>query len=435
MATSVAFILGRSVWMRESSGWRPEPFEFGTGSNIGATKRFREFAATHSPCRMVLIFEPFEMVHECIETPKVDRAVFATLARIKRDHPVVAATNLGWGIEWPEPASGGTYSTLIHSEMAPSLVNLKEAFANAKCRLTSAWSGYTAVEALMKSRLTTPGARYGVVLTCNFVAIATCDIETRSFRSWAGPMAERDWRSLFLLLSKSDEKTTISNAKTESRLGGIVVIAEQEPSSICPFWNDNQFSSRVEAVVGLDSLAEAASKIPTRHPANLLEAFPRPFNLDRYLIAAAITGIAASITFAGIASNDTHLIEATEAATKQRITDISDHLGHLRGNQREMHLLRAQVPDSSDYSSIRIHSSLLELAEAIPDELTLTSLSIDRTGRFEIEALVVGESLNSDLFRDALLRNGFTPDKPDGWKYNVARGALEVRGKYHAVHQ
>jgi multisubunit Na+/H+ antiporter MnhC subunit len=248
-------------------------------------------------------------------------------------------------------------------------------------------------------------------------------------------MAERDWKAVSLLLGDSEGKPSNSGGKMETRKNGIIVITNQEPARVCPFWNDLQISGRVEAVVGFDSLAETVVNIPVSHPANLLGAFPRPRNLNRYLVTIAIMGLSVSLVFAAIASNEARRVQAPEAAIQQHVAELSARLRVLRNNEREMLLLRAQVPAGPNYDSIEMHNVLSEAANAIPDALTLTSLVIDRVGHFEIEALVVGKGFNPERTRDALSRNGFVPDLVNGWIFDNAGGKLQVRGKFHELRQ
>ena len=54
----------------------------------------------------MVVFEPEGLAHQAVDCPRVGHSVFATLARVRGEHPVVASESLGWGIERPEPARG-----------------------------------------------------------------------------------------------------------------------------------------------------------------------------------------------------------------------------------------------------------------------------------------------------------------------------------------
>lgn len=120
-----ALILGRTLWKRAPSGMFIEQNDAGAASSTELLARMGDAIATGPSMRTVVVFEPEGISHELVEMPKVNRAVFASLERVKNEHPVVASKNLGWGIEIPEPIAGGAYSTLIHSEMVSGLAYLK----------------------------------------------------------------------------------------------------------------------------------------------------------------------------------------------------------------------------------------------------------------------------------------------------------------------
>ena len=431
MATHVVMILGSNVWTRDSRGWQLEPFELSAEANTGVSRRLGEIVAESPLLRTVLVFEPREMAHECVETPKVGRAVFASLARIRSDHPVVASMNLGWGIEWPEPMAGGTYSTLIHSELSPGLVYLRDACLQTKCRLVAVWTPYTAIEALLKARSSQYKVRHGIILAPSFVAIATYGLGRRSFRAWAGPLSDRDWKAVSIVIGDFEVRKVALNSDTESRKSGIVVISDLDPAKTYPFWNELRGSGRVEAIVGIDALAESATKIPVGHPGNLMEVFPRMRNLDPYLIAASVAGFAAFAALGVIAQNKGSQFEKANTAIQWRLTELNARLNTLKSNQRDMLLLQKQMPDSSDSLPTGRRDALSSLAAAIPDALTLTSLLLARDGEFEIEALIVGVGFDPESARASLANSGFVPDSDKGWVYDPVGAKLRVRGRYN----
>ena len=72
------------------------------------------------------------------------------------------------------------------------------------------------------------------------------------------------------------------------------------------------------------------------------------------------------------------------------------------------------------------------LAAAVPDSLTVTSLSIDDGDHFVIEAIVVGADFDAEGTKRALAQSGFKPASPDGWEYNASAGRVLVNGTYTA---
>src|SRR5580658_8780388 len=127
MGPRIAILLGRTVWTRVAGDWKRRSFDGGSGMASPAILSRAEFLSGEPPARTVVVFEPEGMAHQAVDTPRVSRSVFATLAKIRNDHPVVMSEHLGWGIEPPESAQGGAFSTLLHSELSPGLIHLREA--------------------------------------------------------------------------------------------------------------------------------------------------------------------------------------------------------------------------------------------------------------------------------------------------------------------
>lgn len=182
--------------------------------------------------------------------------------------------------------------------------------------------------------------------------------------------------------------------------------------------------------MNLDEFATSVAQIPWNHPANLVEAFPRPRNLDRFLAAAAIAGVSATVALGAISFGNGEQLRAGDAADHAQAANLELHLKQLNANQREMDRLRAEIPDGSGSLPVGRYEALIGLAAAIPDALTLTSLTIRREGEFELEARVVGADFDPEGTRQSLLRCGFGADTDRGWVYDVSSGRLLVRGKY-----
>jgi hypothetical protein len=430
-----AMILGRTVFKRDCGNWNSEHFDSGAHSNAEAISRMVEIVSANRSTKASIIFEPEGITHESIETPNTNRFVFASLERVKNEHPVVSTTNLGWGIEKPEPIAGGIYSTLIHSEMAPGLIHLKDLCAQGVHRLLAAWSVYSVIEAIVKSNPSISKTRKGIVLTPKYVAVASYNAGRRSFRAWVGTMTERDWKEFSILATEADGKRLASAGDFESRRSEIIVISAGDPAQNCPIWSHLFTTGRVEKVMGMDDLAESAEKMPIHYPANLLDAFPTPRRLDRYLLTIAVTGISIFSILGVVARNDSKRYENAEEAVQQRLAELNTRLEKLKMNQRVMSILQRQILDGSEMLPICVHGEVMALTAAIPDAVTLTSLVICRNGDFEIEALIDRAEFNSERARTAFESGGLVPDKESGWKYDAADSRLRVRGKYLEVKQ
>jgi hypothetical protein len=428
MAPRIIMLLGRTVWTRDAGGWRHETINERAGMPRDSIARLTEVLSDTRGKRIAVIFEPDGMVHQAVETPKVSRAVFATLARVRSEHSVVESENLGWGIEYPDAGPSGTYTTLIHSELTPGLIHLWDSCIRPGCRLTAAWSAYT-VAAASANTGSSSRPKYVLILAAEFAAVAVCAGGRRSFKAWTGPMTERDWKTLSALIGDIESSASPSLAESAPKRGSIVVIADGDPEPSCPIWRGLRASGRVEAVLGMDDFAAGASRIPANHPANLAEAFPRPRELDRLLSAAAILGFSATFALISVAFGDGRQLRFEGAANRLRAESLERRLRALGENEREMARLRKEAPDGAGSHPAGRHDAIAGLSAAIPDALTLTALSIERDGAFELEALVVGPDFDAESTRRSLERCGFEPALGNGWTYDATPGKLFVRGK------
>ena len=425
-------LLGRSVWLCNAGAWKREPFD-GRGDLANpAVARLAELLSGECRERTVVVFEPAGLAHQTVDCPRVCRSVFATLARVRSEHPVVASENLGWGIEHPEPVHGGGFSTLMHSELTPGLAHLHDACMRAGSQLPAAWSAFTAATASPRTRSTAPRARFVLFLLPGFVAVAICAKGKRSFRAWTGAMEDRDWKALCALIGDAEARSVPSIAEAELRRGSIAVITEGEPERCCPVWPEIRATGRVEAVAGMDMLASNAARIGARHPGNLVEGFPRPRQLDQCLVGAAIGCLAAATALGAGVPGQLRQLKAVEATGSARVAALTAHLSDLRRNQGEMEALRNEASQGPGPMQVGRHGALLGLAEAVPDALTITSFSIDRDDHFEIEAIVVGSDFDPDGTKKALAHAGFRPEGASGWLFNSGSGRLSVSGRYAA---
>ncbi len=429
MKPDIVLLLGRCVWARGAGGWRRESFEGGPAGAAAAVARLGELLTARPPGVRMLVFEPEGLAHQALETPKVSRGVFASLARVRSDFPVVGSESLGWGIEPPEATPAGGFSTLLHSELAPGLVSLRDACAREDSRMDGAWSAYTAAVACAKSNAMAGRARFLIILASDFVGVATCTVGKRSFRSWAGPMSERDWKAFSALIGDSDARSSGSIGDPGMRRGGIAVIADGEPKRLCPLWGELHASGRVAVVMDFDALASGVSRIPKRHPANLAEAFPRALNLDWYVASALAAGLCGALAMGALDLHTRRQIRSEDLADRARLAVLEDRITELGRNQREMLRLEGEFPGDADAAHHSTHDALVGLAVAIPDAVTLNSLELGLDGGFAIEAVVVGPSFDPEGLRRGLSLAGFEADAHEGWVYDAASGRLAIRGK------
>lgn len=422
-------ILGRTVWTREGGAWRSDAVGAGPDPASKAVPGLLEALCIGRGRRAAVVFEPEGMAHPTVETPRVKRAVFASLERIRSEHPVVSSETLGWGIDPPEPGPGGAFCTQIHCELTPGLLGLRDACPRSGFRLGAAWPAFTVAASCVASR-PEASARFVLLLTPDFTAVAACGVR-RSFRAWTGRMADRDWREAFALMGGADGRLGRPR-DGEPRRGAIVAVAAGDPALICPAWDELRGSGRVEAVLDLDAFAAAALRLPGGHPANLVEAFPRKLDLDGGLAAAGIAGILAATALGAAAAAGAARFGDERANAALHMGALRDRLRELEGHQREMARLRDEVPERPGIAEAG-SAALSGLAAAIPDALTLTSFSLGPGGRFELEAMVVGTGFDPEGTRAALARCGFAPAEAGGWSYDAATRQLKVRGSFTRI--
>jgi hypothetical protein len=426
-------LLGRSVWTRDARGWRRESFGDGDGMpQHPAVARLAEFISEGPPGKISVVFEPEGVAHQTVETPMVGRTVFASLAKIQSEHPVVVSECLGWGIEIPEPAQSGTYTTLVHYELIPGLVHLRDACSRSGSRLVAAWPAYTAAVACLRSRTPASKAKFVLIMAHDYVAVATSGGGKRAFRGWAGPMSDKDWKALSTLMGGFEARTSPSMAEVVLKRGSIAAISDGEPNLLCPIWGEIRASGRLETVVNMETLAASAAKIPVRHPANLAESFPTPINLNAHLAGVGSVAISVALALGVSAFHQQSSIRGEGAMIRAREQALESHLATLAKNLDEMSRLRKEVPNGVGSMLLGRHNALLGLAASVPDVLTLTSLSMGRDGSFEITAIVVGAGFEPENLRTSLERCGFKPASQNGWAYDAASGTIAVRGIYGA---
>jgi hypothetical protein len=421
-------ILGRTVWTRTSGAWRHETFP--AGNSRAPIARLSEILSSPPPQRAVVIFEAESVSHQAVETPKVSRAAFASLVRVRDQHPVVESEDLGWGMEPPDKAPGGSFSTMIHAELTPGLVRLQDACAGARCPLAAAWSAYTVAAACAGPGRSPRTARHVLILAPDFVALASIGGGKRYCRTWMGPLNDRDWKALAGLVGDGEPGPSTGSGDPGVRRGGVVVVAEGEPDRLCPIWSALRETGRVEAILDLDAFALKAARIPVAHPANLVEAFPRPRELDRLLAGSAVVGFVAALGLGTMVLGDRRRVSALDLSERQRVSSLEAQISHLAGNRQEMGRLRSEAPDGFGPLPPDMKGALVRLASGLPETLTLSYLSMGADRSFELEAVVVGGSFDPPGARRALEKCGFSPADEKGWAYEAASGRLSLRGRF-----
>jgi hypothetical protein len=417
-------LLGGGVWARRDGAWRCEAGSEPGGQAAHASAGLAAAVSAAAREQAVVVFEPEGLAHQRVETPRVGRRVFASLERVRREYPVVESEGLGWGMEPPEPAPGGAYSTLLHFELAPGLARVREACLGAGSRLTAAWSLFTAASACLRPDRGRPRARIVLVLVPDFAAVAVCG-PRRSFKSWTGAISDREWQGIQALIAGGELP---QQSLAESGRAGVTVVSEGEACRLCPFWKELRDAGRIESELGLDALAAGAQALPPGHPANLAEPFPEPRDLSPLLVGAGLAGLAAAAALGASALGQRRLLAEKAAADAARESAASERVDALERNRAEIARLRAESPDAAASAGPRREPALEALAAAVPEALTLSEVAISGDA-FEIEACVIGADFDPDATRRAFSRGGLEPDAQNGWKLDRAAGRLSVRGR------
>ena len=430
MTPHVAMLLGNTVWTRSAGGWRHESTSEHGGDASDTISRLATILTEASAERAIVVFEPVGIDHQTVDMPRVNRTAFASLERVRSDHPVVDAENLGWGIESPEPGPGGSYSTLLHSEATPNLIRLRDKCARSGCKLSAAWAAFTVAFEMLKSGASMYRAKTVLVLTQSYSAIAVFGGGKRSYKGWVGPISEREWKIMSALIGDFDPRLAPNMADAVSRKGAVYVVSEGQPEAYCPFWMDLRASGRLEAVLDIESFAGSAARISPKHPANLLEAFPSPRELDRTLLTGGMGGIVAAITLGSLAVVEGNQHNAMVSEYRARAVQMERRIKGLEMNGLEAERIRDNAPDAIEPLAPRKYEALVGLSDAIPDEITITSLAIGRDGSFELEAILVGGDFDQEKLLRALTQHGFTPAAGKGWVWEPGLGRLRINGRY-----
>jgi hypothetical protein len=181
-------------------------------------------------------------------------------------------------------------------------------------------------------------------------------------------------------------------------------------------------------MIGIEAFVACAAQISVSHPGNLVEAFPRPRLLDRYLMGTVAGSLALAAALGASVPGKLRQIRDEEDASRARVAVLRARVADLGRNRQVMSVLRSEVSEEPGFKQTGRHDSLVRLAAAVPDSVTLNSLAIDRDDGFQIEAMVVGNEFDPEGFRQALEQRGFKAGGQDGWKFDSATGKVSVRG-------
>lgn len=377
----------------------------------------------------MLVFEPRGMAHPAVETPRVSRKVFAMLARVRSEHPVVCSDALGWGMEPPQAGASGSFETLMHYEMTPGLSKIVDGDVAA---VDAAWSAFTAAAEL--ARVCSGGAVQTVLfLVPGFVAVA-CLGGRRSFRAWVDPVLERDWSVILSSLGILEHDLGDPSREGRGKGGAIAAVVQGDPVCVCPHWDRISSSPKVAGVYGLDDLADRAAALDTRHPANLARTFPAPRNLNRALACALTATVLVAVALGLDADAARRRLASEGTRDRAHLTLLAEKLSRLEANRERMGALRSRMGLAGEHPKSDIAGALRRLAAAVPDTVVLGSLLISSSDAFRIEANALGEDFRPEEMRARLSSAGFD-SMSGGWVYDKQSRRLTVSGRMAAPEQ
>ena len=430
-----AVLVGRSLWL-------PGAVDVNDGTTAvcetpeAAAKAIAGFAVENKLGRLALLAEPAGMEHLVIDAPRTDRATFVQLAQ--SEHSVVQSDTIGWGFQtaWPV-GSGAVYRTILHSETVPGLLDIRQRLEDdsPKTRLIAAWPWFTAAE-----RMIGP-TRGGIPVAALLVAeqgltlAVLAPLSIRRSTTWASadPRAWEELRGQLMDLGAqlADDNEPRRRSKPRLIICGLGVNVE----IACPYWGGLHRSAVVE-VCKPDLLVARLEKIKPGHTSNLLDAFPRPFDLNPLLWASSaigLIGIVGGLWWAQVIESR----NARQAAlAEQAAAQAKAQIDRLAGNGRELARLREDYSEQLAELPSGRHAALQMLANLTPAAITLTGFSLNEEGVFRLEGLIVDDTyLDTTGFRTDLNRAGFSTATEGGWVGNSGpkRGFLATGVWQHSA--
>jgi len=430
MSNRVFIILGGTLWRRSDGDWLREAGASVPGCAADPITRLCEIIRTEPPDPVSVVYEPTGMTHLAVETPNADRRTFASVARIREEHPVVVSEQLAWSIERPWPASGGTFWTLLHGESEPGLSEIHATCSVRRIPL-DAWPAYTVVNAALASSAGGLSVQGMVLVAPGFLAGIRVGSKP-AFKCWTVPPSERELVDLDAFASETGFAGlagTQPSARGRPRLAvfdggesGLLGVIERR------FTASAVFVARLQ----WDDLARAVASLRNSHPANLARSFPRTFSISRLCAQVATAGLCAGSFFAGaamLAQKQDSLRAASDNLEEGRLARQS---AELDANRREIAAFGASVGMDSQPGLPGAYGVLKALALAIPPALVLTSLELRRDGSFALEGRTGADRPDPAAIAASFEAAGLITAPVDGIRFDPSTERFRIRGSLTA---
>jgi hypothetical protein len=384
-----------------------------------ALDRWLEEANPSSKSAIPMIWEPtgdHAMAHDRIEVPRVTRAGFATLEEVGKKYQGIATSTNAWGFE-PLPKGVMSGKVFLHVETVPVIQVFGETCVSQGLPIGAVW----AIPSVAFN-----GFGRGIGVKVLAVAPGFCGIYTLPYQG--GPT-----RGVVSVFDTSDpqasrgiypalETAGFFTSDTAPR-GWKVVGAKDDLQALVPILAETDpqvegFMQKAVNQVQMKSWAsfveEGTRRLPRGGEQDLWATFPQPFPLGSvFRWAAGVLGLIALI-FACAAAHTNHLTAV--AAVQNRTTEqtISNDLEAARTDLALFSDLKAKATGRESVNAKafpRGRAALLKvLTESVPEEFTLTSLTIGADGAVGIEFFQVidGPDLPDSLLnlKNELQREG-----------------------------
>jgi hypothetical protein len=411
-STWVFFRLGNHLYVLQSVGELVKiPVEEGRAMTdmLGSWLGDNGPASVGVPCHIV--WEPFDMIHEVLNAPRVNRRTFATLADVGERHPEIKNESHGWGVD-PMPAGTGAGRTRLHVEGTPELHEFGQKLEASGFDVKAAWP-------LATVALAAVGRERGDKMDANVVVVS--DGMVGIFTKRTGQPLHRGELSILdmqdatgspvaALYQSLSSAGLFSNASQWTIFGdtediqAISIKLEESAASYAAGWEAALAKTPRHS---FESLGVACVALGANHTANLWHAFPRPFGLDGILKGVAVVALLVA-AFIGLQWNSTRKAAAEALEIHQSsMARMGEQERRLQENANEIKRLTAGLGPDSIMPKNRGRALAVLGGEAIPENYTLTHLSIDKDGNIQLGAIRLSDGADKVALLAQLQRMGF----------------------------
>lgn len=329
-----------------------------------------------------LIYDPESLITEIEEAPRGSRRIVG-MALADR-HAAITTETLVWGFQpqWAVPGRG-TYATFLHTETNTGFLILRDRLErDLQAGIEGAWPLLTCA---MQGRPERGRAVLTVVHDAQHGAAFVGGFQHNGDRlsvKLRQPDPLRLWQELYELLRSAGV-----NLGPVGGLGARITIFStgnsEQLAQTCPFWRELQQQNDIRLET-LDIFAQMVRRLPLGHPSNLLKALPGELNIDAVLKAVTALAVAVVLVVAGVYGVGlSRLSRKTQTLASEQET-LGRANRRLLANKQEISNLKLLYGSDVGWISPGRAEFLRALASVIPTNATLTELSLDDGGGFQL---------------------------------------------------